>query len=37
MGIERGALKHHRDVAVRGRGVRHDALADHDVTGSRLF
>jgi hypothetical protein len=31
MGVERGILKYHRDVALGGRTLRDHMLADHDV------
>ena len=37
MGVERGALKHHRDVTVAGGVLRHDPLADYDVAGGGLL
>ena len=37
VGIQRVALKHHRDVALGGRLLCDDALADDDVTRRRLL
>ena len=37
VGIQRGSLKHHRDVTRARCVVGHDALANHDVAAGRLF
>ncbi len=37
MGIQRIALEHHGDVAIFGRHVVHNAVADLDRPGSDLF